>query len=231
MKSNIVVLGSSNTDMIIKLKRIPRPGETVLGGEFLTAAGGKGANQAVAAARAGGQVSLIARVGRDTLGDQAITGFVQDGIDVSHVARDRRSASGAALIFVASNGENSIAVASGANARLSPGDVKRARAVIARARVLLMQLETPLDAVGAAARLAASKGALVILNPAPARAIPRDLLRLVSILTPNESEAEMLTGGRINGARAAEKAAETLLRCGVQTVILTLGAKGALIAS
>jgi len=231
MKSNIVVVGSSNTDMIIKLKRIPRAGETVLGGQFLTAAGGKGANQAVAAARAGGRVSLIARVGRDTLGDQAIAGFVGDGIDVSHVVRDRRSASGAALIFVAQNGENSIAVASGANARLSPADVKRARALIAQAKVLLTQLETPLDTVCAAARLAASKGALVILNPAPARVIPGELLRYVSILTPNESEAEMLTGGRLNGVRAVQKAAETLRRRGVQTVILTLGTQGALIVN
>jgi ribokinase len=231
MKPNIVVVGSSNTDMIIKLKRIPRAGETVLGGEFLTAAGGKGANQAVAAARAGGQVSLIARVGRDALGDEAIAGFIGDGIDVSHVTRDPRLASGAALIFVAQNGENSIAVASGANARLSPADVKRAGALIARAKVVLMQLETPLDTVVAAARLAASKGALVILNPAPARAIPGELLQLFSILTPNESEAEMLTGDRINGVRAAKRAAEALLRRGVQTVILTLGAKGALIAS
>jgi ribokinase len=231
MKSNIVVLGSSNTDMIIKLKRIPRPGETVLGGEFLTAAGGKGANQAIAAARAGGQVSLIARVGRDTLGDQAIAGFVVAGIDVSHVARDRRSASGAALIFVGRNGENCIAVASGANARLSPGDVKRASALITRAKVLLVQLETPLDTVGAAARLAASHGTLVILNPAPARTLSDSLLRQVSILTPNESEAELLTGIRLNGIAAAEKAAVRLHRRGVQTVVLTLGARGALIAN
>jgi ribokinase len=144
MKANIVVVGSSNTDMIIKLKRIPRPGETVLGGKFLTAAGGKGGNQAVAAARAGGQVSLVARVGRDTLGEEAIAGFVRQGVDVSHVACDRQAASGAALIFVGRNGENSIAVASGANARLSPADVKRAGALIARSKVLLMQLETPL---------------------------------------------------------------------------------------
>jgi len=231
MKHNIVVVGSSNTDMIIKLKRIPRAGETVLGGEFLTAAGGKGANQAVAAARAGGRISLIARVGRDTLGREAIAGFIRVGIDVSHVARDNRTASGTALIYVTRNGENCIAVASGANALLSPADVKKARALIARAKVLLMQLETPLDSVLAAARLAVSKGATVILNPAPARAIPGELLRLVSILTPNESEAEMLTGNRINGVRGAQKAAEALLRRGAHTVILTLGAKGALIAS
>ncbi|HEY5755884.1 MAG TPA: ribokinase [Steroidobacter sp.] len=228
-KPLIVVVGSSNTDMIIKVKRIPRAGETVLGGEFMSAAGGKGANQAVAASRAGGQVSLIARVGSDVLGDRAIAGFVKDGIDVSGVTRDRRLASGTAFIFVAGNGENSIAVASGANARLSPADVTKARAV-ARAKVLLMQLETPLDTVSKAARLAVAHGALVILNPAPARSLPNDLLRYVSILTPNQSEAELLTGIRLNSIANAEKAAEKLRRRGVRTVVLTLGARGALIA-
>jgi ribokinase len=230
MKSRIVVVGSSNTDMIIKLKRIPRPGETVLGGEFLTAAGGKGANQAVAAARAGGKVSLIARVGRDTLGDEAIAGFIRDGIDVSHITHDPRTASGAALIFVTQDGENSIAVASGANIKLSPADVRKARRVIAHAKVLLMQLETPLDTVGVAAELAAATGALVILNPAPARPLPDRLLRQISILTPNESEAELLTGIRIKSIATAEKAAVRLRRRGVQAVVLTLGARGGLIA-
>jgi len=229
-KSNIVVVGSSNTDMIIKLQHIPRAGETVLGGEFLTAAGGKGANQAVAASRAGGRVSLIARLGSDILGDQAIAGFISDGIDISHIARERRLASGAALIFVARNGENSIAVAPGANGRLSPADVKKARALITEARILLMQLETPLDTVHAAARIAASKGVWVILNPAPARKLPDSLLRQVSILTPNESEAERLTGIRLTSIAAAKKAAARLRQRGVQTVILTLGARGALIA-
>jgi ribokinase len=228
---DIVVVGSSNTDMIIRLERIPRPGETVLGGEFLTAAGGKGANQAVAAARAGGRVSLVARVGRDSLGDQAIAGFISDGIDVAHVRRDRHAASGAALIFVARDGENSIAVASGANSRLSPTDVRKARAVITQAKVLLMQLETPLATVEAAVRLVAGKGPLVILNPAPARPLPDELLRHVSVLTPNESEAETLTGIRLNGVEAARKAVLKLRRRGVQTVVLTLGARGALIAS
>ena len=154
-KKPIVVVGSSNTDMIIKLDRIPRPGETILGGEFVTAAGGKGANQAVAAARAGGRVSFIARVGRDIFGDQALAGFVKDGIDVDHVVRDKSAPSGVALIFVAKDGENSIAVASGANGRLSPADVKKARKLIASAAVLVMQLETPLATVQAAAEAAA----------------------------------------------------------------------------
>ena len=172
-KPRILVIGSSNTDMIIKLGRIPQPGETILGGEFTTAAGGKGANQAVAAARAGGEVTFVARVGRDMFGEKAVAGFVQDDINVKHVTRDPVAPSGVALIFVAKDGENSIAVAGGANGRLSPSDVKKARAAIAGASVVVMQLETPLATVMAAAELAARAKVPIILNPAPARALPR----------------------------------------------------------
>lgn len=202
-----------------------------MGGEFLTAAGGKGANQAVAAARAGARVSLIARVGSDALGDQAIADYLDDDIDVTHVTRDRHRPSGAALIFVGRDGANCIAVASGANGALSPSYIRKATPVIVNAEVLLLQLETPLETIKAAARLAAAKGVRVILNPAPARPLPDLLLRQVSIFTPNESEAELLTGIRLNGISAAERAARKLLRRGVSTVILTLGAKGALIAN
>ncbi len=230
-KQPIVVVGSSNTDMIIKLDRIPRPGETILGGEFVTAAGGKGANQAVAAARAGGRVSFIARVGQDVLGDQAVAGFVKDRIDVEHVVRDKGAPSGVALIFVARDGENSIAVASGANGRLSPADVKKARQVIASAAVLVMQLETPLATVQAAAETAAKAGVQVILNPAPAQPLPDELLRLVSILTPNETEAELLTGIKVDDEASAGRTADRLLARGVRTVIITLGPRGAFVAA
>ncbi|MCX6905075.1 MAG: ribokinase [Verrucomicrobia bacterium] len=230
-KPRILVVGSSNTDMIIKLDRIPKPGETILGGEFVTAAGGKGANQAVGAARAGGQVAFIARVGRDMFGDQAVAGFVRDGIDVEYVFRDPAAPSGVALIFVANDGENSIAVAGGANNRLSPADVKKARGLFAGAKVLVMQLESPLETVQAAADLAAKHGVMVILNPAPARALPDQLLRKISILTPNETEAELLTGIKVDTEAAAAKAAGKLLARGVQRVILTLGARGAFIAN
>jgi ribokinase len=229
--SNIVVVGSSNTDMIIKLARIPKPGETILGGEFVTAAGGKGANQAVGAARAGGKVTFVARVGRDMFGEQAVAGFVQDGINVDYVVCDKGAPSGVALIFVAKDGENSIAVAGGANGRLSPADVRKAKAVFAKASVLVMQLETPLETVQAAAELAARAGVRVILNPAPARPLPDTLLKRVSILTPNESEAELLTGIKVDSEAAAGKAAEKLRARGVQTVILTLGARGAFVAT
>src|SRR5436190_10886121 len=171
MRAKIVVVGSSNTDMILKLDRIPQPGETLLGGEFVYAAGGKGANQAVAAAQAGGSVTLIARVGQDMFGEQAVAGFIESGINVDHVQRDK-CASGVALIFVAEDGENSIGVGSGANSKLSPADVRKAKAAFADAHAVIMQLETPLDTVQAAADLAESKGALVILNPAPAQALP-----------------------------------------------------------
>lgn len=230
-KPKIIVVGSSNTDMIIQLERIPRPGETILGGQFSTAAGGKGANQAVAAARAGGQVTFVARVGRDMFGDQALAGFVQDGINVDHIVRDESAPSGVALIFVARDGENSIAVAGGANGQLSPADVQRAASVLTDASMLVMQLETPLPTVQAAAELAAKAGVRFILNPAPAQALPDALLQRVSILTPNETEAELLTGVAVTDEAAANMAADKLLARGVQTVILTLGARGALVVN
>ncbi|MGO8837502.1 MAG: ribokinase [Limisphaerales bacterium] len=229
-QKSIVVVGSSNTDMIIKLARIPRPGETVLGGEFFSAAGGKGANQAVGAARAGGKVTFVARVGSDIFGDQAVAGFRKDGINVDCVFRDRAAPSGVALIFVAKDGENSIAVAGGANARLMPADVKRAAHAIRSAAVLVAQLETPLETVRAAAGIAAKAGVRFILNPAPARTLPDTLLKLVSILTPNETEAEILTGINVTNTATAAKAADRLLARGVKTVILTFGSRGAFLA-
>jgi len=229
-RKSIIVVGSSNTDMIIKLERIPRPGETILGGDFVTAAGGKGANQAVGAARAGGQVTFIARVGRDMLGNQAVAGFIKHGIHVDYVFRDPSAPSGVALIFVAKDGENSIAVAGGANGRLSPADVKKAAKIFAGASVLVMQLETPLETLQAAAELATKAGVRVILNPAPARPLPDTLLRHVSVLTPNETEVELLTGIPVTNNASAAKAAAKLRARGVETVILTLGARGAFIA-
>jgi ribokinase len=227
----IVVVGSSNTDMIIKVDRIPKPGETILGGEFASAAGGKGANQAVAAARAGGRVTFVARVGRDMFGDKAVAGFAADAINVDHVFRDPASPSGVALIFVGKDGENSIAVASGANARLAPADVRKAKHVFRNASAVLLQLESPLATVIVAAELAARAGARVILNPAPAQMLPTDLLRRVYLLTPNESEAELLTGIQVKSTAAAAKAAQRLRARGVQAVIVTLGAKGSFVSS
>jgi len=231
MANPIVVVGSSNTDMIIKLDRIPRPSETVIGGDFSTSPGGKGGNQAVAAARAGGSVALVAKVGQDMFGVQAIHGFVKDGIDVSFVFKDNVTPSGVALIFVDKNGENSIAVASGANAHLSPADIETARAAITAAKLVVLQLETPIETIKAAAIMAATNGARVILNPAPAQPLDDELLQHVSILTPNETEAEILTGIKADTDATVAQAAQVLLARGVQTVILTLGARGAFVAT
>ncbi len=229
-KPSIVVIGSSNTDMIIRVARIPRPGETLLGGVFMTAAGGKGANQAVGAARAGGRVAFIARVGMDDLGDAAVASLVRDRIDVSQVSRDPKQPSGVALIFVAKQGENSIGVASGANSSLLPADVRKATALIRSAAVLVAQLETPLATVREAAQVAAKCGVPVILNPAPARPLPNALLKLVSIMTPNETEAELLTGINVLDEAGAAAAAAQLRARGVGTVVITLGVRGAYVA-
>lgn len=223
---SVVVLGSSNTDMIIKTPRIPRPGETILGGTFTTAAGGKGANQAVAAARAGGTVSFIARIGTDMFGDRALAGFTADSIDITHVIRDETQPSGVALIFVDDHGENSIAVASGSNACLGPEDVKSAEHTIAESSVLLMQLEIPLETVMEAASIASKTGATVILNPAPAQPLPGSLLKNIGILTPNEHEAEQLTGIPVTGEKSASEAARALIAKGIRRVLVTLGSKG-----
>jgi ribokinase len=229
MSGKVVVVGSSNTDMIIKLDRLPQAGETVLGGEFSTAAGGKGANQAVAAARAGGDVTLVARIGDDMFGRLAVQGFKADGIDVRYVLEDPTAPSGVALIFVDRDGENSIAVASGANARLTPADVQAATDAIRTADVMVTQLETPLETVRAAVELAASHGVPVVLNPAPAQALDGALLRHVSLLTPNETEAALLTGVPVSSEADAEAAARRLTAMGVGQVIVTLGSRGALV--
>jgi ribokinase len=231
MPSKIVVIGSSNTDMIVQVARIPRPGETILGGEFSTAAGGKGANQAVAAARSGGEVAFVARVGEDMFGQQAVEGFRKDQINVDHVLRDATAPSGVALIFVEQSGENSIAVASGANAKLVPQDIRDAEDLIRSAEMVVMQLETPLETVSAAAEIAHAANVRVILNPAPAQPLGDDLLQNVTVLTPNESEAELLTGIRVEETSGVEEAAGALLKKGLRIVMLTLGARGVFVAT
>ncbi len=213
----IVIVGEFSTDMIIKLKRIPRVGNSAWRGVPHYLACFKGANQAVSAARAGGKVAFVARLGQDDFGDQAKAAFAKEGINVEHIYRDRKVSTGVALIFVDQHGENSIGVAPGANGRLSPADLKKARRIFAGASVMVVQLEIPLETVHTAAVLAAKSGARVILNPAPARALPDELLRHVSILTPNETEAELLTGIKVDSDSAATKAASVLRARGVQT--------------
>ncbi|GAB4109798.1 MAG: ribokinase [Acidobacteriota bacterium] len=227
-RPRVVVVGSSNTDMVVRLPVLPAPGETVLGGEFYQAAGGKGANQAVAAARLGAEVRLVARVGDDSLGREAVRRFQAEGILTDAVVVDPEAASGVALIMVDARGENMIAVASGANRRLSPADVD-AVAEHLPGSVLLVQLEIPLETVERAVTLAWNAGAPVILNPAPACPLPDALLRQVSILTPNEGELAVLAGRPVHDPETARLAAASLLERDVNTVIVTLGAQGALL--
>lgn len=229
--NRVLVVGSSNTDMIIRVPRIPRPGETVLGGTFAMAAGGKGANQAVAAVRAGGRVTFVARVGDDIFGERAMAGFEADGLDLRFVRRTPGTTSGVALINVDDQGENSISVASGANARLSAEDVRDARPAFEAADIVLVQLETPLDAVETAIRLAGENHVPVLLNPAPACALDDALLRGVSILTPNEHEAALLAGLQVETEAGVREAAARLRARGPATVIVTLGARGAFVSA
>lgn len=228
MTASIVVAGSLNMDLLIRAPRIPRPGETIIGGAFHTVPGGKGANQAVAAARLGTQVSMVGRVGRDAFGETLLGNLEEDGIEHDFVVQDGEAATGVALIVVDDNGENSIVVSSGANMRLSPADVEAAEAVIAAADVLILQLEVPLESVIRSAELARGHGVRVVLNPAPARPLPDRLLSLVDVLVPNETEAALLTGLPVGTQEEAEAAAGALLGSGVDTVILTLGERGAL---
>lgn len=232
-KPKIVVVGSSNTDMVVKAARIPVPGETVCDGVFTTAAGGKGANQAVAAARAGGDVVFVARVGQDMFGEQAVEGFIRDGIDVSLIQRDPKLASGVALIIVDETGDNSIAVALGANGALSPADVDAAEEAIKSAKMVVMQLETPLDTIARATKIAKAANVPVLLDPAPAPVgpLPQEIMECVSIVKPNETEASRLTGIEVVDEATAKLAAEKLLELGVETAIVTLGAEGSFVAT
>lgn len=229
MNSSIVVVGSSNTDMVIKAGRLPAPGETILGGRFFMNAGGKGANQAVAAARLGGRVAFVAKTGDDIFGQEAIQLFRKEGIDTAYVFTDAQHPSGVALITVDEKGENCIVVASGANAALSESDVERARSAIEQATVVLVQLETPLPTVARLLSIAKEANVPVILNPAPAFSLQDDLLHQVSVLTPNEHELAMLANCKTDNAASIKNAVLTLHQKGVETIVVTLGKQGALV--
>jgi ribokinase len=226
----IVVVGSANVDMIVRVPRLPARGETVLGDAFRTTPGGKGANQAVAARRAGADVAFVGCLGADALGDDLLRSLRDAGVDVSGVTRVPDAATGVALITVDPGGDNTIAVASGANAVLAPSHVERAAEAIAAADVLLLQLESPLDAVEAALAVAARVGTRAVLNPAPvpAQALDRRLLGAVAALTPNRDEAARLAGVANDDPDAA---ATALLALGVGAAVVTLGADGALVAT
>ena len=226
----ILVLGSANTDMVVKTPRLPAPGETVLGGTFLQTAGGKGANQAVAAARLGGAVTFCGRVGDDDLGRATRSGLLAEGIDCTYLRPDAGgAASGVALILVDDAGENAIAVVPGANASLTPADAAEACARLTPADLLLVQLEVPLPTVAEAIRVAADRGARVVLNPAPApaEALADDTYGRLAVVTPNETEAALLTGVTVTDDASAAEAARHLLARGVGAAVVTLGARGA----
>ncbi len=216
--------------MVAMAERLPVPGETIIGRQFLMVSGGKGANQAVAAARLGADVTLIARVGNDVFGQNALTGFRTEGISTEWITQDASTPSGVALILVDSTGENVIVVAPGANAQLSPEHVRQAQAAIQTASVLLLQLEVPVDTVLEAARTAHASGVRVILNPAPAQALPEELVRLADVITPNQTEAAILAGAQ-GEAKPPEALAQRLLAMGAGAVAMTLGAEGALLVT
>lgn len=231
MPPRVTIVGSLNMDLIALSPRIPQPGETIIGRSFHTAPGGKGANQAVAAAQLGAQVSMIGSVGEDAFADSLLENLASTGVDHKFVTRDQENATGVALIVVDDQGENSIVVASGANMHLKPADLESAEEAIAQADVLLLQLEVPLDTVTRAAELARAHQVTVVLNPAPARALPKELLRLVDFLIPNETETALLSGMLVRSQEEIEAAAESLRNLGVGNVILTLGERGALLTA
>lgn len=224
---NIAVIGSINTDMVIRSSQIPMSGQTLMGHSFMTTGGGKGANQAVAAVRLGGEVSLIAKIGTDTFGKMSLENFKKEGIHTEHVYTDKNAPSGVAFIVVDDKGENSIVVAPGANAGLNEKDIRNAEDVIAKADIILLQLEIPMTTVAEAISLAKKHNRMVMLNPAPAAPIPEEILRSVDIIVPNQSETKMLTGITVNDIAAAQQACDVLHSKGVSTVIITMGEQGA----
>ncbi len=227
----IVVVGSSNLDLVVSSPRIPLLGETLLGDQFFSVPGGKGANQAVAAARLGGDVTFVSKLGSDASGDQLYQNFKACGVRLDCIFRTSETPTGVAFIIIDNEGNNVIVVAPGANQRLSREDVQRAEQKIAGAGMVVAQLEIPLDTVFYTAELAEKYHVPFILDPAPAAELPTELLRRAAVIKPNETEAEILTGIRVEDEQSAVRAAEKLLACGVGAVLLTMGSKGFLMAT
>ncbi len=225
---DILVVGSLNADLVVRAPRFPQPGETISGEDLQVIPGGKGANQAVAAARLGANVSMLGRVGKDNFGDFLLKNLKSNNVDSQHVQRDDAS-TGTATIIVDSNGQNSIVLSAGANGKVTPADVEHASFL--HHKLLLLQLEIPTLTVLRAAQLARENNVRVILNPAPAKEIPDELIALADFIIPNETELSLLTGMDVNDIPSAEKAARVLLQRGAKNVIVTLGSKGALIVN
>lgn len=227
--NKIIVIGSSNTDLAIKTIRIPEPGETVMGGTFMMTAGGKGANQAVAVARLGGDVAFVTKVGDDMFGDESRARYVKEGLPEKFLLVEKGTPSGVALITVDAKGENCIVVAPGANNALTCADVDAVRDEIAAADYLLLQLEIPMEVVEHAAEVAVANGTKVILNPAPAAELSKTLIESLYLITPNRTECQLLSGVAIANEADSEAAAGKLMEMGVKNVIVTLGSKGSLV--
>ncbi len=225
----ITVVGSSNTDLVAKTPKLPSPGETVIGSKFIIAPGGKGANQAVAIARLGGDVTFVAKLGMDDFGDQAVNNFKKDNINTDFIFRTPNSPSGVALIFVDDTGENVIVAVQGANAELLPKDVEKAKPIIEHSDALVLQLEVPLETVAYAVSIAKSAKIPVVLNPAPGKKLDSDLIELIDYLTPNETEAEILTEMKVIDDITAKSAGLKLLEFGAKNVVITLGKRGAML--
>ena len=225
-KYDVLVIGSLNADLVVRAPRFPAPGETISGGDLLTIPGGKGANQAVAAARQGARVAMVGRVGRDNFAPFLIENLNANNVNTSHVLQDD-VASGTAIIIVDEKGQNSIVLSPGANGKVNAQDVEGAP----DAKILLLQFEIPIETVLHAAKRYKASGATVILNPAPARQFPSDLLAETDILVPNESELALLSNIPVIDIESAERAAQEILKQGVKTVVVTLGSKGALIVT
>ena len=226
MKKNIVVICSSNTDLVIRTSQFPEPGETVIGGEFNTFAGGKGANQAVAASRLGADVTFVAKVGNDSFGKVAVQGFEKEGIHTQYIFTDKSLPSGVASIILNEQGQNSIIVAPGANNALSKDDIQMVKGTLQNADLLLIQLEVPLEKVLFSIELSYALGLRVILNPAPAFELPKEIYSKIDVITPNETEALLLTGIEVVDSETASLAATKFLDWGVKHVVITLGEKG-----
>lgn len=222
----VVIVGSSNMDLTVKTSRLPLPGETVIGGDFLLSPGGKGANQAVTVARLGANATFITRIGTDIFGDNLMERYNTEKMNCNYLIRDTEAPTGVALISVDSQAENCIVVAPGANARLSLTDIEHAAPTITSADFLLMQLEIPIDSIQYAKKLATEKGVKVILNPAPATTLPAELLEGLYLITPNRTESAMITGIDTSTEEGVVAAAEELIRRGVENVIVTLGSAG-----
>ena len=225
----VLVIGSFITDLVINVDRFPHDGETLIGRSFARFCGGKGANQAVAAARLGARVSMVGRVGKDLFGEEQIASLKASGVDTSGIIQDSEAPSGVASVMIDPNGQNRIVIVPGANFRCSVSDVENSRDLIAEADVLLLQFEIPMESIVRAIEIASEVGTPVILNPAPAREIDSAVLSRVSILTPNEVEAEQLTGISVKSFGDAAEAARRLLSYGVGAVVITLGERGALV--